>query len=599
MNNIRNIIWLVLLAVIPFTAVDAQHKAKKKKAQVTNKRSVSNRKETASRKKSNLKKQRRPVASVSSYTPGIKAERVALAADSTSPRVVTVTSSFKPSLRNAAKINFTAATPVIDTSKIPLTYNIPSQNLFFSYQPVAIKPVALSVDTSFHWENNKYIKAGFGNYTTPYLETGLAFGDGKKTNINLNGSYISSKGKLPYQQFSKLNINALGIFNSSNHEFISKLSYNNSNQYKYGISGSDIYSKGQLQQQFNALGFELGMKNKQVSDFGITYNPQLKANYFSDNRSGTEYNFVVKAPVTKSLGKVVAFDLALTADITGLNEPAFTSVLHNDLYYINTSLKFNTPNFKLTAGIQPSWDNSSFSFLPDITVEAKINEEKFVLLAGWIGYFNKNSYQSLAGFNPYIAQPESLLNTRITEQYAGFKGSGGNHLTYSAKLSFLHIKQQPLFVNDTAKNNSQTFRVLYEPQSDAIRLHAEIGYTIQEKLTLAAGANFTQYTSQQKYDKPWGLLPTEITGTLRYRIAKDLLFKSDIFAWNKSYYRNQSLNSEKTSAAADLNVGVEFGVLPKLNLWIQFNNLLNDKYKRWNQYEVLGFNVLGGVVYSF
>jgi len=49
----------------------------------------------------------------------------------------------------------------------------------------------------------------------------------------------------------------------------------------------------------------------------------------------------------------------------------------------------------------------------------------------------------------------------------------------------------------------------------------------------------------------------------------------------------------------DLNAGVEFTVLPKLNLWVQFNNLLNNKYQRWNQYEVLGFNVLGGVVYSF
>ena len=51
--------------------------------------------------------------------------------------------------------------------------------------------------------------------------------------------------------------------------------------------------------------------------------------------------------------------------------------------------------------------------------------------------------------------------------------------------------------------------------------------------------------------------------------------------------------------AFDLNTGVEFTVMPKLNLWVQFNNVLNSKYQRWNQYEVLGFNVLGGIVYSF
>jgi hypothetical protein len=163
----------------------------------------------------------------------------------------------------------------------------------------------------------------------------------------------------------------------------------------------------------------------------------------------------------------------------------------------------------------------------------------------------------------------------------------------------LHFSQQPLFVNDIAVLNTQTFKILYEPDLQAIRLHAEVGYTLQERLTIAAGANFTQYTHQQQYDKPWGLLPTEITGTLRYRLSKDILLKSDLFCWNANYYRNKSLQSEKTSAVADMNAGIEFGVLPRLNLWVEFNNLFNNRYQRWNQYEVLGFNVLGGVVYSF
>ena len=75
--------------------------------------------------------------------------------------------------------------------------------------------------------------------------------------------------------------------------------------------------------------------------------------------------------------------------------------------------------------------------------------------------------------------------------------------------------------------------------------------------------------------------------------------KSDIFFWDGTQYRTATLQTQKLDPAMDLNAGAEFTVLPKLNLWIQFNNLLNNKYERWNQYEVLGFNVLGGVVYSF
>ena len=60
-----------------------------------------------------------------------------------------------------------------------------------------------------------------------------------------------------------------------------------------------------------------------------------------------------------------------------------------------------------------------------------------------------------------------------------------------------------------------------------------------------------------------------------------------------------NLQTKKGNAVADLNLGTEFTVMPKLNLWLQMNNLLNTSYQRWNQYSVLGFTILGGVVYSF
>lgn len=240
--------------------------------------------------------------------------------------------------------------------------------------------------------------------------------------------------------------------------------------------------------------------------------------------------------------------------------------------------------------------------LPNLTIEAKIKDENFILQAGWIGYFSKNNYQTLAAFNPYIQQPSLLLNTKIDEQYAGFKGSAGKHITYNARVSFLKFNNQPLFADASGAltvNNASSFNILYESQLQGLRLHGEIGYTDQEKLTFSSAINYTQYTNQQLYEKPWGLLPLELTGSVRYRITKELQLKSDIFFWDGPQYRSPTFQTQKSDPAMDLNAGAEFTVLPKLNLWIQFNNLLNDKYERWNQYEVLGFNVLGGVVYSF
>jgi hypothetical protein len=55
--------------------------------------------------------------------------------DTTKPKAIDITSSFKPVLRDAAKINFNATPPSADTAKPKLQYEIPNPNLLFAYQP--------------------------------------------------------------------------------------------------------------------------------------------------------------------------------------------------------------------------------------------------------------------------------------------------------------------------------------------------------------------------------------------------------------------------------------------------------------------------------
>ncbi|MBA2762727.1 MAG: hypothetical protein H0U39_12400, partial [Segetibacter sp.] len=88
----------------------------------------------------------------------------------TTKKTVTITSSYKPTIKPASKINFSAATLPADSSRPRLIYNVPAQNLFFTYQPASLKPLALSIDTAINWVNSNYIKLGLGNYSTPYAE---------------------------------------------------------------------------------------------------------------------------------------------------------------------------------------------------------------------------------------------------------------------------------------------------------------------------------------------------------------------------------------------------------------------------------------------
>src|SRR6188508_2266298 len=133
--------------------------------------------------------------------------------DTSKSQAIDITSSFKPVLRNAVKINFSGSQLQADSSRPVLGYTIPSQNLFYAYQPISLKPLALTQDTNLYLGNRNFLKAGFGGYNTPYVAAGFSFGDGKTSLVNIYGSYIGSKGKdIDFQDYSLLDIKGAGSY---------------------------------------------------------------------------------------------------------------------------------------------------------------------------------------------------------------------------------------------------------------------------------------------------------------------------------------------------------------------------------------------------
>jgi hypothetical protein len=95
------------------------------------------------------------------------------------------------------------------------------------------------------------------------------------------------------------------------------------------------------------------------------------------------------------------------------------------------------------------------------------------------------------------------------------------------------------------------------------------------------------------------MIPMELNASLRWQILKDLFFFTDLWAWEGGRYLGADDNDLKLKGAFDLSSGAEFRITRNFNLWLQLNNILNNKYERWNQYQVYGFNLLGGITYMF
>src|SRR5688572_4468965 len=177
------------------------------------------------------------------------------AQDTTKKRTIDITSTFKPVLREAAKINFNAAPPVADTTKPRLTYNIPSHNLFFTYQPAELKPVALQADSLAAWQYSNYIKVGIGNVHQPFLKAGFSFGDSKNTFFNVFADHYTSKGDLPFQKNSLTRVGAAATYKTlNNHEWNGGIGFSSDEYFLYGFEPETLpYSKQDLKQRFQTI----------------------------------------------------------------------------------------------------------------------------------------------------------------------------------------------------------------------------------------------------------------------------------------------------------------------------------------------------------
>jgi len=516
----------------------------------------------------------------------------------TTKKRIEITSAFKPILKESAKINFNPSPAPNDTTKPRLNYDIPNQNLLFAYQPGNLRPLALDIDSSTWWDMNSYIKAGFGSLKTPYVQAGFSFGDGKTAGVNIFAKHVSSDGKKDFQDFRNTRVDFKGFFQTAkNLEWNAKLGMNQERYYKYGYKPETlVFPKDSLKQEFQTWTAGGGFHNINLTEFGLSYSPELLITVFNDGNSNSESNTYVNIPLQKTVGKVFAANLGVTFDLTRY-KPDKLPALNNTFYYLSPSLLFKTPNFNLQAGIRPSWDNKTFKMFPNVMAEISTEDKRFTFQAGWIGYLRRTSYQYLASQNPWLNLPGNLLNTWIEERYAGFKGSAGDHFSYSTKVGFHKLKNQPLFVNDMVDGKS--FDVIYEPGMKVLHFGGEIGYTVQEKFSVLTGFTFNQYFDIERNDKAYGLVPLDIKAAFRLQVMKDLWIKSDFFAWTGPKYRTNTGGSSSLDGAMDLNAGVEFRITKNLNLWTQFNNIFNKEYQRWNQYPSYGFNFVGGVIFAF
>lgn len=521
------------------------------------------------------------------------------AQDTVKRRTIEITSSFKPSLLKQQKFGFTASAAPTDSTRPKLSYKIPSQNLAFNFVPAPLRPLAFQEDSTLKSAApSVYVKAGFGNFSTPFLQALASFGNGEKSNGSVEGNFSSSKGNLDFQKAAAYGIKGnVWLHMKQNNSLHVYGGYQGHQTQRYGWEPKATPPVlDSMALSYNTFFIGAGLGNSIAGEAGVSYDANIAAHFFSDKYDAQETAVRFEAPITKTIGD----NASVTVGIKGMLSSFRSNIANfsNNLFMIpvNTQLQL-MENIAVKAGIIPSWNNKVFKLLPDVSVEYLLNEKNLVLQAGFRGYYDEQTFRSLTTFNPWIQQPDSLTNTRNSEIFAAVKSNVNENLGFRVKAGVGKQSNVLLFVNDSKGGSS--FQILRELDLNRVFIAGELVYQQGQKLNWTNSLQLNVYNDIDAAPKAYGLLPFELRSSVQLLIRKDLRFKADLYTINGAWYRNQAGEDKKGKSVLDLNAGLEFDVHKKVKLWLQLNNIANQDYQRWNQYRVFGFQALGGAIFHF
>ena len=602
---------LLAIALICFSNMGIAQKKNKKKAKTTisAKKKKKSTKKTTTRKKQSIKKRPsvaiykiadtiRPLAPITSLP--FKKYTI----DSIPEKVVTIVSAFKPQLKNVAKIGFLNATAVVDTNSVLLSYQVPSQNLSFQYQPIALVPRAIKIDSLNAIKQSANLKIGMGNYFNQFIQLEGALVDQKAQQHHVSILNESIAGPHPIQKWNSIGLNYNGSYSMNKNKVLNtQVYFNQSNRYRYGlVPDSTILPLKNFEQKLTVIGANFSLINNQVASDEFNYAPILKFNH--SNLINQANNLVIDlySPIMYSLKNSIKLHADFNFSYNQYNQVNRNSI-NNTIFQFDPSLELNKTQYRLNIGVRPTIANGDFALYPKIELTKKLKDTNYILDAGWNTSVNNNQLMQLIGQNHWISAPSSMPISSKENKYLNVQVTVSKRLNYGFNMALNDYRELPFFNQTKQMNNpiqeGLKFDVLFEKRAIAIELAGNLRYQFSDKLLWKNNFKYIQFNLIRENTQAWGILPFEFNSQLNWVFNKKLLLDAAGQFWTGSKTSAGLGNAYQLNNTFVLNAGMQYTISDQWTFWGKGENLLDQQYQRWANYPSLGIQILAGIQYKF
>lgn len=522
---------------------------------------------------------------------------------------------YKPILAEAVKLRRSPNLDDVKIYKARLNYSLTDRKLSLNSDIQKLQSQQLAEEKSSILVNN-YAKGGIGSLSTLFGEVYVNNGNDEGLQVGAYLKHFSQSGELNKQKSSNTTLSVFGRSILEEYTVSGRLTYKRDGLNFYGIKPDSAALNPNPEKQ--ALSFieaegEL-VKNYDPSNTDFTYAAKANASYWSDKFDANESYFTVNGYVNQ---KINSLNLGLAASTEfGKTQDKLTS-FGNNILRLNPYIRLDVRGATVTAGInfvQEFGAYSSSRIFPAITADFTLIPDYLQIFAEVKGDVTRNSLRELTDANPWLNKNINIKNTLEKLNISGgIKGTGGPGFGYKARVYIKQIDDMPLFVNNY--NAFNKFDVIYDfGKTKVTGLEGEISIQVSDAFKWTGKLNIEDYKSASE-TYSWFKPGLRVTSNAVYNFNKKLTLNAGLAIQDnvkaKVYvvqpvdaliYKlpNPSIESiVDVKGFVDLGVGADYQINKKFSVFAKANNLLNTNYSKYLFYQVNGFNIFGGLTYSF
>jgi hypothetical protein len=510
------------------------------------------------------------------------------------PEAVEVIKSFDARLADAEKLNLDAAELAIDTSAVRQEYRIDIPSTRLSYEPPRLRPLALRRE-QMPEQYRTFLKAGYGVPNSPFLQGGTYFRQNDQFDANLGFYHHSANfNKVENQRFGRT-----GVLLDGNYHIPDRFSVRGDIGFRqervsyYGYDQADTtFTKEEARQRFNR--FHMGMEayNTHANNLDLDYHFRLGYYNLNDDFDARENGLDLQLALVKWFAQSHPLRLTVGNRFAGFRD-TISKPLNN--FYVQPSFTFHGEAFRFKAGLNLVSHDEAMKLLPDLELLVSLAGNAFAVYAGWRGDFHQNSLDNTSRYNPFMHTTFDNRTSIYRDLYGGVKGASRGW-NYQVQMGLKQVRDMALFLPHEA--DTRRFAVLYDTVSN-VYVSGGAGIELWPGLDFSGTLLYNFYNARNE-DRAWHLPGLEANGQIRYKLLDDkLLLKGDLYIADGIPFRKEDADPGRLGALLDLSTSVHYQWLKNLGLWLQINNLTNNKRERWQRYPTFGTNVLGGVLMRF